>query len=119
MLIASTAMAGELTPTTKAEIDGLLTTLGASSCESYRNGSWYKGPAAQAHLTRKYEYLLKKDKVGTAEDFIERAGSKSSFSGEAYMVRCPGQAPEPSATWLSGQLSRLRKKADPEAHPAK
>ncbi len=109
LLIASAAVAGELAPATKTEIDGLLKTLGASPCEFYRNGSWYKAPDAQAHLNRKYEYLVKKDRIETAEEFIELAGTRSSFSGEAYLVRCPGKEPEPSASWLGKRLSELRK----------
>jgi Family of unknown function (DUF5329) len=44
----------------------------------------------------------------TAELFIERAASKSSMSGKAYRVRCPGKAAEPSERWFRQRLQTLR-----------
>lgn len=92
----------------KREIAGLMETLGASQCEFQRNGTWYDGIKAKAHLQRKYDYLLKRDLVDSAEQFIERAGSQSSMSGKAYQVRCPGQAAQPASNWFKAQLARLR-----------
>ena len=94
----------------KAEIGQLLSALGASQCEFYRNGSWHSAADAQAHLTKKYEYLLDKGKISTTERFIADGGSKSSMSGERYQVRCPDRPAEPSATWLTNELARLRQK---------
>lgn len=92
----------------KREIDGLIAALGGSGCQFQRNGKWYPAAQAQAHLRRKYEYLLKRDLVDSAEQFIERAGSQSSMSGKAYSVKCPGQAAVPSAQWLGARLSGIR-----------
>ena len=90
------------------EISYLLTSLGASGCEFYRNGSWYGAQAAQAHLRYKYARLLAHDRIGTAEDFIDQAATTSSLSGEAYAVRC-GQSPAISSSrWLYGLLGRYR-----------
>ena len=91
-----------------AEIDHLLGQLAASSCEFYRNGKWYPAPRAREHLQKKYEYLLKKDLVDTAEQFIERAASESSRSGEACRVRCAGAPPVASGEWLTSALRRYR-----------
>ena len=114
LLVASTAaIADEPSPAAKAEIQALLDDLGSSPCEFYRNGTWYKGADAKAHLNTKYEYLLKRDKVGSTEEFIDRAATRSSMSGEAYQVRCPDQAPVPSATWLINELLQIRKKQAP------
>ncbi|HEY0506411.1 MAG TPA: DUF5329 domain-containing protein [Lysobacter sp.] len=90
------------------EIDGLIAALGRSGCQFQRNGTWYPAAEAQAHLRRKYEYLRKRDLVGSAEQFIERAGTRSSISGKAYAVRCPGQAALPSSQWLGARLSEIR-----------
>lgn len=87
------------------EIAGLIAALGASGCEFQRNGSWHDAAAARAHLQRKYDYLRKRDLAPTAELFIERAATRSSMSGKAYRVRCPGRAEQPAADWF---LQRLR-----------
>ena len=41
-------------------------------------------------------------------EFIERAASKSSISGRAYQVRCPGQPVQPAASWFRTKLDALR-----------
>lgn len=109
--IASTpSRAAELSATSRAEIDALLDRLGQSGCEFNRNGSWYEAPKAKAHLPRKLDYLLDKKLVASSEQFIELAGSKSSKSGKTYSVRCRGEEPVPSATWLTTELQKLRAK---------
>ena len=109
LAIGVQARAAEPSTGAGAEIVELLSALGASKCEFYRNGSWHDAAAAQAHLTKKYEYLRDKKKITTTEQFIADGGSKSSMSGETYQVRCPGRAAEPSAKWLSDELARLRR----------
>lgn len=94
----------------RQEIAGLIASLDGSACQFQRNGSWY-GPAdARSHLQRKYDYLLKKDMVDTAEQFIERAASQSSMSGKAYRIRCPGQPEQTSAAWFGARLQALRQR---------
>ena len=90
------------------EIDALIAGLGSSGCEFERNGSWHDAKAARAHLQKKYDYLRKRDMADTAELFIERAASKSSMSGKAYRVRCPGKTAEPSERWFRQRLQTLR-----------
>ena len=94
--------------TAKREIQGLMEALSASSCEFQRNGTWHGRDEARKHLQRKYDYLLKRDLADTAEQFIERAASKSSMSGRPYQVRCPGQPAQPAATWFKAKLDALR-----------
>ncbi len=94
----------------RREIAQLIGSLDGSQCQFQRNGSWY-GPAdARSHLQRKYDYLLKKDMVDTAEQFIERAASQSSMSGKAYRIRCPGQPQQTSAAWFGARLKALRQR---------
>jgi hypothetical protein len=92
----------------RAEIEHLLAYLAGSGCEFFRNGKWYAAARARDHLQRKYEYLLEKDLVDTAEQFIERAASESSRSGQGYRVRCAGAAPVASGDWLAEELRRRR-----------
>jgi Family of unknown function (DUF5329) len=90
------------------EIDALIAGLGNSDCAFERNGSWHDAKAARAHLQKKYDYLRKRNMADTAELFIERAASKSSMSGKAYRVRCPGKTAEPSERWFRQRLQILR-----------
>lgn len=95
-------------PNAQAEIAGLIAALGASDCRFERNGKWYGAAEAKNHLQRKYDWLRRRDMAATAEQFIERAASASSVSGQPYHVQCPGQAREASADWFRQQLRRLR-----------
>ena len=92
----------------RAEIDALLKALQTSGCQFNRNGSWYSAAEAQAHLTKKREYLEGKDLVKSAEDFISLGASTSSSSGKPYLVRCGSEAAIESKAWLQSQLTALR-----------
>ncbi|WWW34574.1 YfeK family protein [Stenotrophomonas rhizophila] len=96
--------------TARREIAGLIGALDGSSCRFQRNGSWHDATEARAHLQRKYDYLLKKDKVDTAEQFIERAASQSSMSGKPYRIACPGQPEQTAAVWFGARLKALRQR---------
>jgi hypothetical protein len=96
--------------TARREIAGLIGALDGSSCRFQRNGSWHDAAEARAHLQRKYDYLLKKDKVDTAEQFIERAASQSSMSGKPYRIACPGQPEQSAAVWFGARLKALRQR---------
>lgn len=95
-------------PQAEREIHRLMEALSTSSCEFQRNGTWHGREEARKHLQRKYDYLRKRDLADTAELFIERAASRSSVSGRAYQVRCPGQPVQPAAAWFRRQLDALR-----------
>lgn len=109
--LAATAGSVSAAPSEAArrEIAGLIGALDGSSCRFQRNGSWHDATEARAHLQRKYDYLLKKDKVDTAEQFIERAASQSSISGRPYRIACPGQPEQTAAAWFGARLQALRK----------
>ncbi|NOS81578.1 MAG: DUF5329 domain-containing protein [Nitrospira sp.] len=107
--------AAEVSPSVEHEIVALLDVLGTSDCRFYRNGSWYNASDAQAHLTRKYEYLRKKMLIGSSEEFIANGGTKSSSSGEPYQVQCSREQSVPSSEWLSAVLHRLRSSPSAES----
>ncbi|WP_315388388.1 YfeK family protein [uncultured Stenotrophomonas sp.] len=92
----------------RREIASLIGALDGSTCRFQRNGSWHDAAEAREHLQRKYDYLLKKDKVDTAEQFIERAASRSSMSGKPYRIACPGQPEQSAASWFGARLQALR-----------
>lgn len=108
LLLPFTLFAQAPSTATMREIEQLFTALESSHCEFNRNGSWHDAKRASAHLRRKYDYLLKRDLVGSTETFIERAASQSSFSGKPYSVRCEGHAPISSKSWFLEKLAKLR-----------
>jgi len=95
-------------PAAAAEIGHLLDYLGKSGCEFYRNGAWYDSGTAKAHLRYKYDALVQHGQIRTADDFIEKAATKSSLTGIAYKVRCAGDAEIPSSQWLRDALAGYR-----------
>lgn len=109
-LISLPCIAAVENPSVEAqgEIEYLLAFLETSDCEFNRNGTWYGGKEAVAHINRKYQYLLKKGLVSTTESFIERAASKSSMSGRVYQVRCGSSDPVDSKDWFSLELLKKR-----------
>jgi hypothetical protein len=97
------------TPRAQGEIEHLIGYIaGASDCRFNRNGSWHDMAEARGHVTMKYEYLRDRDKVATAEDFIDGAASRSSLSGKDYLVQCGAAPAIPAGTWLRAELSRWR-----------
>lgn len=90
------------------EITYLLDYVEISGCEFYRNGSWYDSLQARQHLRTKFEYFAARKGIETAEDFIDKAASKSSLSGYSYEVRCGDCTSIPTSAWLSAVLARYR-----------
>lgn len=95
---------------TRTEVTQLMDAVAKSGCKFSRNGSWYSGAEARAHLQKKFDYLDKKNMLTTAESFIEKGASSSSMSGKAYEMQCPGATKVTSAEWLGAELKRLRQK---------
>jgi hypothetical protein len=54
------------------------------------------------------KYRRGKRYATTAELFIERLASKSSFSGKLYKIECPGGEAVPSGKWLTARLQEYR-----------
>jgi hypothetical protein len=108
LFLSTLAIAAEPREGTKQEIAHLLDYLSESACQFNRNGRWYGPAEAKAHLSQKYEYLLKRGLVGSAEDFIARAASESSMTGKPYQVKCGAQAPVQAGPWLRAELARYR-----------
>jgi len=92
----------------QAEINYLLEFVETSGCEFYRNGSWYDSNAARDHLRTKYEAYASFSKINSAEEFIDKAATKSSITGEGYEARCNGGELVPSKKWLTDALMRHR-----------
>jgi len=87
------------------EIEHLLQFVASSGCTFHRNGSDHDSVDAADHMRLKYG--RGKRYADTAEHFIDRLASKSSWTGKTYTVTCADQT-EPSGEWLSRELGRYR-----------
>lgn len=109
-LVATAALmpALVLADTAEVEIEYLITTVGDSGCTFIRNGSRHDAEDAASHMRLKYR--RGKRYATTAELFIERLASKSSFSGKPYAIECPGNDAVPSGEWLTARLHEYRER---------
>ena len=92
----------------QAEVSSLLASIEASGCTFYRNGTWHESKAAADHLRVKFDYLAARGLIATTEDFIERAATRSSLSGQPYEVKCGDASAVTSSQWLHDKLAQLR-----------
>lgn len=87
------------------EIRYLLTTVGDSGCTFTRNGKQHTASEAEAHLAMKYDRAG--SRIKSAEAFIDRLASESSWTGKPYTIQC-GEVPVHSRDWLTERLERYR-----------
>ena len=106
--LAAVADPAPLAARTMAEIDHLFAYIGASGCKFNRNGSWHDMAEATEHVHVKYDWLRGRGMIDSAETFIDKAASRSSFSGSDYLVQCPGTPAVPTEGWLKAELARYR-----------
>lgn len=95
---------------TEAEIEYLMSEIGASGCTFIRNGKRHDAQDAESHIRMKYRRASRHAK--TAEMFIERLASKSSMSRKPYLMDCPGEDVMPSGDWLNTKLAEYRDTAE-------
>ncbi|HSR65382.1 MAG TPA: DUF5329 family protein [Xanthomonadaceae bacterium] len=89
------------------EIDALIARVGqAQGVVFIRNGSTHGAAEAAAHLQRKR--IAAGGRFASAEQFIDRVGSRSSLTGRAYRVRMADGREEDSAAWLRQLLRQVR-----------
>lgn len=103
LALPATALAGIAT---ESEVEYLLQFVADSGCTFRRNGDSHDSGAAADHLRMKYQRGRRY--AGSAEQFIDRLASKSSWSGKPYTVTCDGRT-EPSGAWLHRALASYRK----------
>ena len=89
--------------TPAADIQYLLQSVGQSGCVFIRNEKAHEAAIAESHLRMKYRNG--KIWVHSAEQFIERIASKSSWSGKAYYIACPDADRQPLAEWMLERLA--------------
>ena len=91
--------------TAHEEIRALIQAVAESGCEFNRNGSLHSAEAAAEHLELKYS--RGKRYANSAEAFIDRLASKSSWSGKPYQMICDGEV-HPAGDWLTSTLATIR-----------
>ncbi|MEM1403726.1 MAG: DUF5329 domain-containing protein [Pseudomonadota bacterium] len=87
------------------EIAALIAAVESSDCFFLRNGARHDSKEAADHLRLKYQRGRRY--ANTAEQFIERLASKSSWSGKPYFIECDGER-FPSGDWLNARLKLIR-----------
>jgi hypothetical protein len=93
----------------RARIERLLDALAArKDIRFVRNGKEYTGAQAADFLRGKLNWQI--DKVATAQDFIQQIGTRSTTSGNVYMVRLADGRELPSAQFLTQELRRIDKR---------
>jgi hypothetical protein len=108
-LVLAVPLPAQATPAqAEREITALIAGLSDSPCRFQRNGRWYDGERAAAHLRRKYGYVRDRGGVDSAEAFIELAASRSSFTGRPYRVQCGDAAAMDAGAWFRARLALLR-----------
>ena len=88
------------------EVQYLLNYIAETECDFIRNGIPYKADKTISHIKKKYRYF--KNKISTAEEFIELSASKSMISNKPYLIECVGQPKQTSKQWLLDELVRYR-----------
>ena len=112
LIFCSWSISAGMKNNAEKEILHLFDYLEKSNCAFNRNGSWYSPQEAVQHLERKYHWLVKKGLISTAEQFIDRAASRSSMSGQSYLVQCGDSEPIKSSDWFANELKKFRETYD-------
>ena len=100
--------AAQVNPKAEREITGLLQAVGKSGCQFIRGGTAYAADRAQAHLSKKYEHMVSRAMLVSAEVFIVKAATSSSMTGEPYAMRCGETPPQRCDEWLMARLKAMR-----------
>ncbi|AZN37713.1 DUF5329 domain-containing protein [Iodobacter ciconiae] len=93
------------------EVNALLQFIEKANCTFIRNGSNYSAKEGADHMRDKFNKT--RDKLKSADDFIEHIASSSYFSGKPYQIQCGQAAAKATGPWLSSELSRIRKGGKP------
>jgi Family of unknown function (DUF5329) len=105
-LLISNAVNADVPLVQVNEVNHLLDFVKNSGCIINRNGTDYPAEKAIEHIEMKYDYF--RNDINNSEDFIEYAATKSTMSGDYYMVTCPGEKTVRTQDWLMNELKRFR-----------
>ena len=110
--LAARPLAAEPSPGEKRKIEALLDQLSAKTDLTFvRNGKKYKADKAAAHLRTKLKRAG--DRISTCQEFIDHLASKSSISGEPYLVITASGATGEAREYFSGLLKEIEASGAP------
>lgn len=109
-LLAALVSVPAICASPKEEIQHLLSAMGDSGCLFIRNRKQHTATEAEAHLSMKYKRAG--SRVKTADMFIDKLASESSWTGEPYIIQCDEDS-TPSREWLSAELLKFRAESSP------
>jgi len=111
LLILPFSQAGELNwPQQQQRINYLISAIENAQLRFIRNGTEHSPQEAAAHLRMKLRrgqnsWFAPAKEKWTAEMFIDKLASKSSFSGKPYQIEWPNGERVDAAVWLYQQLA--------------
>ena len=88
------------------EISYLINSVGKNGCVFIRNGERFSGKEAREHLRSKRK--LNAHLIHSAEDFIKKIASRSSTSGEPYLISCRDDEEQTANEWFTRLLALHR-----------
>jgi Family of unknown function (DUF5329) len=95
-----------ISPVEAAKIEQLLAALGAlENVYFIRNGRAHSASEAVAHMRRKWETAA--DEIASAQEFIDKIGTRSSSTGELYQLRYADGRMQNAADFLKAELARV------------
>jgi len=109
---AEAAPAATQVAVAEQEIAHLIAFVRASNLSFIRHGRAYTGEKAADHLAMKYRNA--RAQISSAEAFIANIASKSSATGQPYLMRSPEGIDTPVADWLSAELAHYRTENKPK-----
>ena len=92
--------------TVAVEVNYLINAVSESGCNFVRNGKEHTASEAVDHLQMKAR--RGKRYYDTADEFIDRIASKSSWSGKPYLIQCDGQPAVTASDWFTRVLTEYR-----------
>jgi predicted ThiF/HesA family dinucleotide-utilizing enzyme len=109
-LLLSVQLFGQHQVTEQQKIDHLITFIKELKGAVFiRNGNEHTPEEAADHLQMKREKAG--SRIKTAQDFIDKIATKSSMSGDLYMIRFANGKMFPSQMVLSNELKKLEAKS--------
>jgi hypothetical protein len=100
------AAAADMSPAEQARIDRLIAFVESRKGMTFvRNGKDYSCEDAARFMRGKLKSMG--EHVSTAQQFIEQIASKSSTTGQPYVIRFADGKTEPAAKFLGDELHRM------------
>lgn len=106
LFLSHSGLAADKDALARAEINQLIQAVEQSGATFYRNGKAHDAQDGADHLRLKLKRGGKY--ADTAEHFIERLASKSSWTGKPYRIELPNGKQQTMQSWLEAELAKIR-----------